>query len=109
MRTRVNFLGAAGKTVEAVREPVSGSLLMTFTDGTYSYAEAEGDSDDYTYLNDLDFDVSDSYATTLAVRYGLMTADEKAAKDADNAAKKEAATAAKERAEYDRLRAKFGG
>ena len=107
MRTRVDFKNAVGKTIEAVHEPVSASLLVTFTDGTYAYAEAEGDDRD-NYLEEFDFLLHDTYATSAAVRYGLMTADEKAAKDRQMADEKAVAVAAKEKAEYERLRAKFG-
>ena len=108
MRTRVDFKNTVGKTVEAVHEPRTASLLVLFTDGTYAYAEAEGDDRD-NYLEELDYVIADPYDTRLAVRYGLMTADEKAAKDRQMADEKAAATAAKEKAEYERLRAKFGG
>lgn len=108
MRTRVDFKNTVGKTVEAVHEPRTASLLVTFTDGTYAYAESQGDDRD-NYLDEIDFDVADVWATGAAVRYGLMTADEKAAKDRQRADEKAAATAAKEKAEYERLRAKFGG
>lgn len=43
MRTRVYFEDAVGKTVEAVHEPTSMSLLVTFTDGTYAHVEGDED------------------------------------------------------------------
>lgn len=106
MRTRVNFADTAGKTVEAVHEPLTSSLLVTFTDGTYAHIEADGED---IYLNEFDLPTDTPAAVSEAVQYGLMTHEEGAAKVARLDAAKAAAAEARERAEYERLKAKFGG
>jgi hypothetical protein len=105
MRTRVYFHDAVGKTVEDVHEPTSVSLLLTFTDGTYAHIEGSDDSD----WNECDMRIRTPQQVEEAVKYGVLTAEEGDAKGSAALAAQRAATERLERAEYERLRAKFGG
>ena len=107
MRKRVDFKDAVGKTVEAVHEPTAISLIVLFSDGTYSHVSCD-DTDDYLSDGDYEIDTENEWDIDYAVKFGIITRDEAAAMvDAGKREKAERQDKA-DREAYERLKEKYG-
>jgi hypothetical protein len=107
--TQITDLAAlAGKTIERVTTFGYGmwpeALGLIFTDGTYFRVAAFEEEDTNPWL-EWDHEPDDHEKIEL----GLMTKDEYAERQAANAAAEREQRVARDRAEYERLRAKFEG
>lgn len=111
-----NFAELAGKQIKGVIEIDDHRVALVFTDGSYVGIEVGyGYSDEKGPLKFFDLDMDSEALFPAFVGYGLLTQEDisafRTARDAASARQRhvyEQATLQRERAEYERLKAKFG-
>lgn len=110
MKTLINLLDAAGKTIERVTVTQSKShLVLTFTDGTFGIVDGSLDYDDIPVVHVHKGSVSyeDLYYMTDPVEAGILSEEEweemTKARNREQAERQDA----NDREEYIRLKAKF--
>jgi hypothetical protein len=110
MRQEVKLTDAIGKTLEGIAFSwTCGQAVLTFTDGTFSTLRATRGDDPEIEEDDLSFE---DFGDTELIRAGVATADElealRQARKAESEARWKRDSEARDRAEFERLKRKFG-
>jgi hypothetical protein len=104
MKKQIHFTESPGKTIAAIVENFMGTLVVTFTDGTFMAVKAERQWDDVIIDNEV---IEVREVTDDMIAAGIATAEEvEAARDA-HAAAWDRATEERDREQYERLKARF--
>jgi hypothetical protein len=103
MRQQIDLMDTAGLLVKGVTSSYD-AVLIAFADGSFSCIEAEGDEASFSTFKT--FRRSD-WSEEALVGLGIMTREEIAADKAEMHRRSIEARTMSERAEYERLKAKF--
>ncbi len=106
MKEWVTFFGCKGKTIEKLSAHALEQWLILFTDGTWTSIQTKyGHSEDYELMSERP-DPSEIYGQLQTL--GVIDATEAARLREEEKRKFDEECATRERAEYERLHAKFG-